>query len=164
MNTQELAGVVKELQARTNAVTQQAKDARERLATLEGAIPESIAMGDAAQTRELRDERASLETILRDHEVAERVLSRKLEDAVQELAAARLPEVLRAAEVARDRLETTAERTRTDVQAFLDLRRSFLETRNRARRGDGHPSDNVQLRTRLAAAIVGVLRDGFGAV
>lgn len=154
-----LAAAVEELQTRMNKVTQQANDARERLATLEGAIPESIAMGDAALTQELRAERENLEAILRDDEASERVLSQKLEGAQRELAKARLPEVMREAEVSRDQVEECVEGFRTAVQAFLDAQRIFRSTRNRAHEGDGRPTADVRLQTGLAAAVVGLLHD-----
>ena len=159
MNVRELAGAVKELQTRMNKVTGEAKDATERLSVLQAAIPEAIAMGDAALTQELRAERENLEAILRDNEASERVLSQKLEGAQRELAKARLPEVMREAEVSRDQVEEHVEGIRTAVQAFLDAQRIFRHTRNRAHEGDGRPTMDVRLRTGLAAAVVGLLHD-----
>ena len=159
----ELAGAVDEIRDRTNAVTEEAKAARERLATLGTVIAEAVATGDAGLTQELRSERGDLECVVRDAEAAERLLSRKLEGAQRDLAAARLPEVQREAETARDELEQIAEQSRTAVQAFLKARRVFLETRNRAARaGDGRPSGDIQPRSRIASVIIGAIQD-FGA-
>ncbi len=162
MSKSELASVVKELRGRTNAVTQQAKDARERLGVLATLIPEAVAGADASLVRELRAEREDLECVVRDSEGSEKVLARKLEDALHELAVARLPEVLREAETARDQLEMTVANITGETQKYLDARRAFLETRNRAHQGDGSPSGDVQPRTPLAGAVVRLCRDGFG--
>lgn len=162
VGVQELADAVDQLRTRTNEVTEQAIAARKRLETLGAVIAEAVATADSDLIRELRNERQDLESIVRDSEAAERVLSRKLEDAQRELAAARLPEVLHAAEVARDALETTAKRIAGETQKYLNLRRVFLETRNRAHQGDGRPSGDVQPRTSLAGAVVRLCRDGFG--
>ena len=165
VGVQELADAVDQLRTRTNAVTSEAKDARERLETLPALIGESIASADAGQTRELRSERQDLESVVRDAEGSEKILSRKLETAVHELAKAELPTARHQAEEARNRLEKTAAQIKVDAQAFLNASRSFSQTRSRAREdGAGLPGDDVRLQRQVAVAIVGVLRDGFGVV
>jgi hypothetical protein len=163
MSVQQRAATVAELRARTNEITGQVKDARKRLEILATLIPEAVAGADASLVQQLRNERRNLELVTRDHEVAERVLARKLETAVQELAVEQLPEALHRAQVARNELETTAERIAGETQKYLDARRTFLETRNRAHVGDGRPSGDIQPRTPLAGAVIRMIRDSFGA-
>ena len=158
----ELADAVEEIRTRTNRVTSEAIAARKRLATLGAVIAEAVASGDAVLVRELRDERRNLELIVRDSEGSEKILARKLEVATQQLAVEQLPGALREAENARDRLEATVEHISGETQKYLNLRRVFLETRNRAHQGDGRPSGDVQPRTSLAGAVVRLCRDGFG--
>ena len=159
---QELVAAIEKLQTQTDRVASEAIAARERLETLQTAIPESVAMGDGTLTRELRDERRNLECVVRDAEESEKVLARKREAALHELAKVELPTARHQVETARDRLEETAEQTRTAVEAFLTARRVFLHTRNRAHEGDGRPTDDVQPRSRCASVIIGAIQD-FGA-
>lgn len=160
----ELADAVEKIRTRTNEVTSEAIAARKRLETLPALIAESIASADAGQTRELRSERENLETILRDHEVAERALSRKLETAVQQLAVVQLPEMQRVAEIARNELEKSVQRIRVNVQVYLDRSRDFIQTRNHARRNNEDDRLNVSVEplSNITAAVAGSLRDLFG--
>ena len=161
---QELAATVEEIRTRTNAVTSEAITARKRLETLPTLIAESIASADAGLTRELRSERQDLESVVRDAEGSERVLSRKLETAVQQLAVVQLPEMQRAAEIARNELEKSVQRTRVNVQVYLDRSRDFIQTRNHARRNNEDDRLNVSVEplSNITAAVAGSLRDLFG--